>query len=207
MEKYEEKDLFSKFWFVYFYMQHKCFFIICIFSLIIPFEKPFPIILNIIYVVGLVFLVIMLIGFIKICIVFEKDHIYVPKWRESNRQIQHKINIKYSIIEGITLAESLRDSLGKDDACNTSNVYVILKTNRKKPTLINIHYFSKKRRIKIIDEIITRARYCGNNFTAETREEIYTKFLNDGMISPEKTDLDYYEVKEMLEKDGTKYNE
>lgn len=182
------------------------FFIICfLVCLIIPFEKPFPIIYNIIYAFGLVFLVITLIGYIKICIVFEKDHIYVPKWGESNRQIQHKINIKYSIIEGITLAESIRDSLGKDDACNTSNVYLIIKTNRKKPTRLNIHYFSKKRRIKIIDEIITRARYCGNNFTAETGEEIYAKFLYDGMISPEKTDLEYEEVKEMFEKDGTKY--
>ena len=41
---------------------------------------------------------------------------------------------------------------------------------------INILFYSKKCRIKIIDEIINRAKLCGNKFTDEKGEDIYKTF-------------------------------
>ena len=54
--------------------------------------------------------------------------------------------------------------------------YIVIDLKNDKQYLINVFGYSKNTKKRILNEILTRARACGNDFTNETAEGIYAVF-------------------------------
>ena len=111
-------------------------------------------------------------------IVLEPNRIYVPdSWNKTVVKVQYKTEVNYADIEGIFIAETQKDSLNLNDCSALPMPYIVIDCKNGDQKLINMYWYSKKRLKTILDEIIARARYVGNDFTSETGEEIYNTFL------------------------------
>ena len=111
-------------------------------------------------------------------IVLEPNRIYVPdSWNKTVVKVQYKVEVNYADIEGIFIAETQKDSLNLNDCSALPMPYIVIDCKNGDQKLINMYWYSKKRLKTILDEIIARARYVGNDFTSETGEEIYNTFL------------------------------
>lgn len=111
-------------------------------------------------------------------IVLEQNKIYVPdSWNKTVVKVQYKTEVNYADIEGIFIAETQKDSLNLNDCSALPMPYIVIDCKNGDQKLINMYWYSKKRLKTILDEIIARARYVGNDFTSETGEEIYNTFL------------------------------
>lgn len=111
-------------------------------------------------------------------IILEQDRIFVPEnWGKGIEKKQYKVEVNYADIEGIFIAETQKDSLNLNDCSALPMPYIVIDCKNGDQKLINMYWYSKKRLKTILDEIIARARYVGNDFTSETGEEIYNTFL------------------------------
>ena len=111
-------------------------------------------------------------------IVLEQNKIYVPdSWNKTVVKVQYKTEVNYADIEGVFIAETQKDSLNLNDCSALPMPYIVIDCKNGDQKLINMYWYSKKRLKTILDEIIARARYVGNDFTSETGEEIYNTFL------------------------------
>ena len=111
-------------------------------------------------------------------IVLEPNRIYVPdSWNKTVVKVQYKTEVNYADIDGIFIAETQKDSLNLNDCSALPMPYIVIDCKNGDQKLINMYWYSKKRLKIILDEIIARARYVGNDFTSETGEEIYNTFL------------------------------
>ena len=110
-------------------------------------------------------------------IVLENENLFVPESRGKGREkIQYKVVVKYEEIAGIFMVESQKDSLNKNDCSGIPMPYIVIDLKNDKQYLINVFWYSKNTKKRILNEILTRARACGNDFTNETAEEIYAVF-------------------------------
>ena len=134
--------------------------------------------LVVILVMGEILWTYVIIQFARERIVFEENQIYVPEsWGKGREKIQYKTIVKYLSIDEVFFAESHKDSLNRQDCSVLPMPYIVINCKDNKQKLINVAWHSKKQRIKIIDEIINRAKLHGNDFTHQTGEEIYKSYL------------------------------
>ncbi|MBO6263925.1 MAG: hypothetical protein J6N93_06650 [Clostridia bacterium] len=114
-------------------------------------------------------------------IILRDKEIYVPEeWGMSDGKFQHEVCCPYNEIDHMYFRETTYDSNNKPvprDRMTLSQLYLVLCCKNGKEKSINILFYTKKVRIRIIDEIINRAKQCGNNFTDQTGEEIYKSYL------------------------------
>lgn len=114
-------------------------------------------------------------------VILKDNAIYVPtEWGVSDEKFQHEVSVLYSEIDHAYLRETTNDSNNKPVSrywMTIPKIYFVICCKGGKERSINILFFSKKRRIKIIDEIIKRAKLCGNNFTDKNGEDIYNEFI------------------------------
>ncbi len=114
-------------------------------------------------------------------IILRDKEIYVPEeWAMSGEKFQHEVCCPYNEIDHMYFRETTYDSNNKPVPrywITLPKLYLVLCCKNGKEKSINILFFTKKVRIRIIDEIINRAKQCGNNFTDQTGEEIYKSYL------------------------------
>lgn len=114
-------------------------------------------------------------------IILKENEIYVPEeWGMSDEKFQYEVSVLYTEIDHVFLRESTCDSNNKPVKrywITLPNLYFVICCKNGKEKSINILVYSKKCRIKIIDEIINRAKLCGNKFTDEKGEDIYKTIL------------------------------
>lgn len=122
-----------------------------------------------------------LLRMVRQVIILKENEIYVPEeWGMSDENFQYEVSVLYTEIDHVFLRESTCDSNNKPVKrywITLPNLYFVICCNNGKEKSINILLYSKKCRIKIIDEIINRAKLCGNKFTDEKGEDIYKTIL------------------------------
>ena len=133
------------------------------------------------YIVGSLLFGFELLKTIRQVIVLKDNEIYVPEeWGMSDGRFQHEVCCPYNEIDHMYFRETTNDSNNKPVPrywITLPKFYLVLCCKNGKEKSINILFFTKKVRIRIIDEIINRAKLHGNNFTDQTGEEIYKSFL------------------------------
>ena len=122
-----------------------------------------------------------LLRMVRQVIILKENEIYVPEeWGMSDEKFQYEVSVLYTEIDHVFLRESTCDSNNKPVKrywITLPNLYFVICCKNGKEKSINILFYSKKCRIKIIDEIINRAKLCGNDFTDEKGEDIYKTIL------------------------------
>lgn len=122
-----------------------------------------------------------LLRMVRQVIILKDNEIYVPEeWGMSDEKFQHEVSILYTEMDHVFLRETTCDSNNnpvKRYWLTLPNIYFVMCCKNGKEKSINILFYSKKCRIKMINEIINRAKLCGNDFTHETGEEIYNTFV------------------------------
>ncbi|MDE7167315.1 MAG: hypothetical protein K2O28_00525 [Clostridia bacterium] len=93
------------------------------------------------------------------------------------RRFQHKTEIAYNEIDDILLIASDTDSRGR----KVENVfikmpYIVFKCKDGKQKAINVYYFNKKQKIRIIDEIRQRALEAGNILNIPSGEVMWNDY-------------------------------
>lgn len=93
------------------------------------------------------------------------------------RRFQHKTEIAYSEIDDILLIASDTDSRGrKVEHVFIKMPYIVFKCKDGKQKAINVYYFSRKQKIKIIDEIKQRASDAGNTLEISSGEDMWNDY-------------------------------
>lgn len=182
----KKKTFFQNSWFFCLMFSIEAFFAIgCLWCLVsvVFFNQPtvlsMPKWLDItIFFMGFCFWVYQMAIWMRDRIVLEPNRIYVPdSWNKTVVKVQYKTEVNYADIEGVFIAETQKDSLNLNDCSALPMPYIVIDCKNGDQKLINMYWYSKKRLKTILDEIIARARYVGNDFTSETGEEIYNTFL------------------------------
>lgn len=123
-----------------------------------------------------------LLKMVRQVIILNDNKIYVPEeWGMSDEKFQYEVSVSYNEIDRVFLRETTCDSNNnsvKRHWITLPNLYFVMCCKNGKEKSINILFYSKKCRIKIIDEIINRAKLRGNDFTDEKGEDIYKSFFN-----------------------------
>lgn len=131
-----------------------------------------------VFSLGVCLMIYLMVIWARDRIVLEPNRIYVPNsWNKTVVKVQYKTEVNYADIEGIFIAETQKDSLNLNDCSAIPMPYIVIDCKNGDQKLINMYWYSKKRLKTILDEIIARARYVGNDFTNETGEEIYNTFV------------------------------
>ena len=100
-------------------------------------------------------------------ICFKENCIYVPRdlRRKTNRR-QHKIELKYEDIQDITFERSIKSSTNKKIYDETLrpfyHQYLVLVLKSGKKERIFIYYYTKRQKIKILQELNKRIEDLGN---------------------------------------------
>lgn len=122
-----------------------------------------------------------LLRMVRQVIILKNNEIYVlEKWGMSDEKFQHKVSVLYNEIDYVFLRETTCDSNNKPVKrywITLPNLYFVMRCKNGQEKSINILFYSKKCRIKIINEIINRAKLSGNDFTDEKGEDIYKTYL------------------------------
>lgn len=93
------------------------------------------------------------------------------------RRFQHKTEIAYNEIDEILLIASDTDSRGrKVEHVFIKMPYIVFKCKDGKQKAINVYYFSRKQKIKIIDEIKQRALEAGNGLDIPSGEDMWNDY-------------------------------
>ena len=133
-------------------------------------------------IVGILLFGFELLKMVRQVIILNDNEIYVPEeWGMSDEKFQYEVSVSYNEIDHVFLRETTCDSNNnsvKRYWITLPNLYFVMCCKNGKEKSINILFYSKKCRIKIIDEIINRAKLHGNDFTDEKGEDIYKSFLN-----------------------------
>lgn len=116
-------------------------------------------------------------------IVFDNESLSVPAdFGFCLRKIQKKVVVKYSEIEDIYFIATSNDSSNKPlkdlGIVHLMLTYIVFVCkNRKKR--ICVLYFSKKQKIKIADEAISRAEAAGNPLNIGSGNDLWKKFCEE----------------------------
>lgn len=129
---------------------------------------------------------IVLMGFefvrlVRQVIVLKEKSLYVPdEWGMRDEKVQYSVELAYCEIENIYLRETTRDSRNKQMKryflITLPKIYLVLCDKNGKEHAINILYYTRGYRIKVIDAIIYRMRACGNESCIKSGKEIYDEF-------------------------------
>lgn len=133
-------------------------------------------------IVGVLLFGFELLKMVRQVIILNDNEIHVPEeWGMTDEKFQYEVSVSYNEIEHVFLRETTCDSNNnpvKRYWVTLPNFYFVMCCKNGEEKSINILFYSKKCRIKIIDEIINRAKLHGNDFTDEKGEDIYKSFLN-----------------------------
>lgn len=111
-------------------------------------------------------------------IVLEPSNIFVPdSLNKTIVKVQYRVEVNYVDIADIFLVETQKDSLNRNNCSALPMPYIVIDCKNGVQKLINVYWYSKKRKKAILDEIILRARTYGNDFTTKTGEELYNEFI------------------------------
>ena len=99
----------------------------------------------------------------------------------SDEKVQYEVKLQYRDIVNMYLRETTNDSHNKPMKryayVTLPKTYLVLCDAKGKEFAVNIVFYTKKCRIKIIDSIIYRMELQGNKFCNKTGKEIYEDFL------------------------------
>lgn len=123
-----------------------------------------------------------LIRMIRQVIILEEKSLYVPnEWGMSDEKVQYEVKLQYRDIVNMYLRETTNDSHNKPMKryayVTLPKTYLVLCDAKGKEFAVNIVFYTKKCRIKIIDSIIYRMELQGNKSCNKTGKEIYEDFL------------------------------
>lgn len=101
-------------------------------------------------------------------ITFRENHIYVPSdWRIKNNRQQHRVMVRYHDIVDISFIRDTKSSTNKTIQVENLNPlyhqYMVLHLRNKRKEKIKIDWYSKKQKVKILEELKRRLEHCGNN--------------------------------------------
>lgn len=123
-----------------------------------------------------------LIRMIRQVIILEEKSLYVPnEWGMSDEKVQYEVKLQYRDIVNMYLRETTNDSHNKPMKryayVTLPKTYLVLCDAKGKEFAVNIVFYTKNCRIKIVDSIIYRMELQGNNSCNKTGKEIYEDFL------------------------------
>lgn len=125
------------------------------------------------------FLMYEVIRLAKHRIILKEDEIYVPQdWGSKNTKVQYETHISYSEIVDIYIEFSYNNSLNMPIHVTSLRpiTYIVFECNDGKCKAINALYYRPKRKAKIIDDILLRAKEAGNELPIST-EQIINDYL------------------------------
>lgn len=127
---------------------------------------------------GFIFIAYLFIRFARNRIVLKYNEIYIPEhWGNNKQKIQFETHVKYTEISNIYLIEGSNNSLNKESKfIFTPMPYIIFECEDGIKKAVNVFYYSKKQVIKIIDEVINRAKLLNNNRLLKSGNEIFLEF-------------------------------
>lgn len=119
-------------------------------------------------------------------ITFNTDHIYVPfDWRIKRNRQQYRVEVKYEDIMDVSFIRSTKSSknttIQEESSKPTYHQYMVLLLKNGRKERIKIDWYSKKQKVKILEELKKRLEYCGNNIDLTQAQEI---LKNLGMTGP-----------------------
>lgn len=123
-------------------------------------------------------------------IVLNDKEIYVPEhWGSKDYKLQYETHISYSDIRNIYIVLSNNNSLNEPLKWGTLPMpYIVFDCNSEEQKAVNVFYFSKRQTVKIIDDVILRAKKRGNDLVIGNGEKILKKFLEKRNIFQRKKD-------------------
>lgn len=137
---------------------------------------------------GTVFTLYTFVRFVHFRIVFREESIFVPSdWQSPEYRIQYKTIIRYDEIEEIHMIRSTMNSLNKPItglllSSNVLKPYIEFTTKEGKKKRIFISYFTRRQRIKVIDEVKRRMLLVGNNRPINDTISIVNDLPSGGFI-------------------------
>lgn len=119
-------------------------------------------------------------------ITFNTDHIYVPfDWRIKRNRQQYRVEVKYEDIMDVSFIRSTKSSknttIQEESSKPRYHQYMVLLLKNGRKERIMIDWYSKKQKVKILEELKKRLEYCGNNIDLTQAQEI---LKNLGMTGP-----------------------
>ena len=131
--------------------------------------------------VGIALMGFELIRSFRQVIILKEESIYVPdEWGISDEKVQYKVELAYADIAYMYLRETTNDSHNKPMKryfpVTLPKTYLVLCDYNGKEHAVNIVFYTKSVRIKIIDEIIYRMKMYGNESCTKSGKEIYDDF-------------------------------
>lgn len=109
-------------------------------------------------------------------ITFREEHIYVPSdWRIKRNRRQYRVEVKYENIVDISFIRSTKNSKNKTIQEESSRPFyhqylvLYLKNGRKEKILVD--YYTKKQKLKILEELKRRLEYCKNDIDLTNAQE------------------------------------
>lgn len=105
--------------------------------------------------------------------VFVKDQLM-----NKHQKVQYETHVPYKDIVNMEIIISTKNSQGKSIKYGVAPIkYIIFHLKDNKQSAIFINHFSKRKTIKILDQIIEKVKSSNQNFD-ETGQEIYNKYLS-----------------------------
>lgn len=96
------------------------------------------------------------------------------------KRLQHKVDIEYKEIKDIILKASMKDSLGHNvEGVFVQMPYIVFICSDGRNKAINVYFYNRRQRIKIVDEAIRRANIAGNNLEIESGEILWKKYYKE----------------------------
>lgn len=93
------------------------------------------------------------------------------------RRLQYAVKANYIDIKSLSYMESRKDSLGHEvDWVFVHMPYLVLHCGNNEEKAINLYYFSKKQRLKIIDEVIARVKKEGGELNVSSARELIQNY-------------------------------
>ena len=134
------------------------------------------IIVLVLYYIGLLYISWIGITYNHHWITFREEHIYVPSdWRIKRNRRQYRVEVKYENIVDISFIRSTKNSKNKTIQEESSRPFyhqylvLYLKNGRKEKILVD--YYTKKQKLKILEELKRRLEYCKNDIDLTNAQE------------------------------------
>lgn len=135
----------------------------------------------IIVVLTILYFSYLIYRFINRKIVLFENKIYTTQ-DIGNRDVklQYELEVMFNQIEKITLSLSTKNSLNQNlRFVITPMPYIVLQLASGHSRLINVHYYSKKQTIEIIDFIIKKKQATDPNFINESGTDLMAKLVSE----------------------------
>lgn len=160
-------------------------FLICISVcgvVLICIEREFDLIKILAIILAIPIMIISLFIFcadFKRGVIFEEKCLKVSadaadKWGLIVRRLQHSLEVDYNDIEAVYTAYSNKDSNNKPlKHVFVAMPYIVIECKDGSKKAINVYYYNKKQKIKLIDEIRQRTADAGNPVNCVSGQEMW----------------------------------